>query len=52
MPAFEISFDTKLFEKLDQFALLARQDYNLGSSDDWFGEFAAGCTASMRDYPV
>ena len=42
MPAFEISFDTKPFEKLDQFALLARQDYNLGSSDDWFGEFRGG----------
>ena len=42
MPAFEINFDTKPFDELDQFALLARQDYNLGSSDDWFGEFRGG----------
>jgi hypothetical protein len=39
---FEITFDTKPFEALDAFALLARQDYNLGSSGDWFGEFRGG----------
>jgi hypothetical protein len=30
------------FEQLDEFALLACQDYNLGNTSDWFGSFRGG----------
>lgn len=42
MPEFEVHFDWAPFETLDQLALLARQDYNLGGAGDWFGEFRGG----------
>jgi hypothetical protein len=39
---FEISFNVEKLHELDQFALLARQDYNLGGKNDWFGCFRGG----------
>lgn len=42
MPEFSVQFDLKAFEELDQLALLARQDYNLGDTGHWFGEFRGG----------
>lgn len=42
MPGFSVQFDLSPFEALDQLALLARQDYNLGGTGDWFGEFRGG----------
>jgi len=39
---FKVQFESEHFEKLDQLALLARQDYNLGGAGDWFGEFRGG----------
>lgn len=42
MPDFAVHFDSEPFESLDQLALLARQDYNLGGAGDWFGEFRGG----------
>lgn len=42
MPDFSVQFDLSPFEALDQLALLARQDYNLGGAGDWFGEFRGG----------
>lgn len=42
MSAFEVQFDAESFASLDQVALLARQDYNLGGAGDWFGEFRGG----------
>lgn len=37
-----LKIDPLQFQKLDEFALLARQDYNLGNSSDWFGYFRGG----------
>jgi hypothetical protein len=42
LPEFSVQFDPAPFEALDQLALLARQDYNLGGAGDWFGEFRGG----------
>ncbi|MCH7915251.1 MAG: hypothetical protein IH856_19835 [Deltaproteobacteria bacterium] len=42
MSQFSLRFDRESFEALDQIALLARQDYNLGGVGDWFGEFRGG----------
>lgn len=42
MSEFSVQFDLAPFEALDQLALLARQDYNLGGAGDWFGEFRGG----------
>ena len=42
MSSFSLQFDSAPFETLDQLALLARQDYNLGGAGDWFGEFRGG----------
>jgi hypothetical protein len=42
MPDFSVTFETASFESLDQLALLARQDYNLGGTGEWFGEFRGG----------
>jgi len=42
VPEFSVQFDLAPFEALDQLALLARQDYNLGGTGDWFGEFRGG----------
>ena len=42
MPEFSVQFDLVLFQALDQLALLARQDCNLGDVGDWFAEFRGG----------
>ena len=42
MSAFLIHFDHTPFDAVDELALLARQDYNLGGIGDWFGEFRGG----------
>lgn len=42
MSDLQITFDDKSFDDLDQLALLACQDYNLGCAGDWFGEFRGG----------
>lgn len=42
MPDFSLKFERAPFEALDQLALLARQDYNLGGAEKWFGEFRGG----------
>jgi hypothetical protein len=42
MSRFAIQFDITGFQQLDQFALLACQDYNLGNAGDWFQEFRGG----------
>ena len=42
MSDFAVHFDSEPFESLDQLALLACQDYNLGGEGDWFGEFRGG----------
>lgn len=42
MNDFSVEFDLAPFGALDQLALLARQDYNLGGDGDWFGEFRGG----------
>ncbi|MBE3123656.1 MAG: hypothetical protein IMZ65_02505 [Planctomycetes bacterium] len=42
MPEFSAQFDPAPFEALDQLALLASQDYNLGGAGDWFDEFRGG----------
>ena|SRR5438093_3140920 len=42
MSDFVLRFDTAAFEQLDQFALLVRQDYNLGNQGGWFGTFRGG----------
>ena len=33
---FELEFDMSALAALDEFALLARQDYNLGNRGSWF----------------
>ena len=35
MPEFSVQFDLAPFEELDQLALLACQDYNLGNAGNW-----------------
>jgi hypothetical protein len=42
MPDFWVDFHIAPFEELDQLALLANQDYNLGGAGDWFGNFRGG----------
>ena len=42
MPDFSVQFDLVPLKSLDQLALLACQDYNLGGAGDWFGEFRGG----------
>jgi len=42
MPDFAVHFDSEHFESFDRLALLVRQDYNLGGTGDWFGEFRNG----------
>jgi hypothetical protein len=42
MSNYDLSMDLSDFAALDDFALLARQDYNLGGAGDWFGEFRGG----------
>lgn len=42
MPVWTLNFDQSGGKQLDDFALLATQDYNLGSKNDWFGHFRGG----------
>jgi hypothetical protein len=42
MTDFRLAIHTEAYDKLDQFALLARQDYNIGDNADWFGTFRGG----------
>ena len=42
MPDLKLNFDQSGGNQLDDFALLARQDYNLGKKNDWFGHFRGG----------
>jgi hypothetical protein len=42
MADFLLLFDLRPCDRLDQFALLACQDYNLGNRGDWFGCFRGG----------
>ncbi len=42
MPDLTLKFDRSGGKQLDDFALLATQDYNLGKKNDWFGHFRGG----------
>jgi hypothetical protein len=42
---FLLQFDLAPLKQLDQFALLACQDYNYGNTTDWFGDFRGGLHA-------
>lgn len=42
---YRLTFELFPLQQLDQFALLARQDYNLGNRGDWFGAFRGGLHA-------
>src|SRR5258708_9896604 len=42
MPKYDINIDRVYAQKLDDFALLADQAYNLGDKGDWFGCFRGG----------
>ena len=42
MSEFHLNFDLQAFHELDEFSLLARQDYNYGNKNDWFGAFRGG----------
>jgi len=42
MSKYEISLDLSDYGILDEFALLARQDYNLGNQGKWFNAFRGG----------
>lgn len=42
MADFRLQIDAGAYHELDQFALLARQDYNIGDKSDWFGAFRGG----------
>lgn len=42
---FELEFDMSALAALDEFALLARQDYNLGNRGSWFTHFRGGAHA-------
>jgi hypothetical protein len=40
-----LKIQSRPFEELDEFALLARQNYNLGNASNWFGCFRGGLYA-------
>ena len=42
MSEFLLEIDLQAFHELDEFALLACQDYNYGNENDWFGAFRGG----------
>lgn len=42
MTNYDLPFNLKPFEELDNFALLSCQKYNLGNDTDWFGAFRGG----------
>jgi len=39
---YSLIFDLSRYQELDNFALLARQDYNLGNKGGWLGHFRGG----------
>jgi len=39
---YKLKFDLTSYHELDNFALLAVQQYNLGDKGDWFGQFRGG----------
>src|SRR2546426_1428341 len=39
---FVLNFDLGPCKELDEYALLARQDYNFGDRGSWFGDFRGG----------
>lgn len=45
MKDYVLNFDLAPLNELDEFALLACQDYNFGNSTDWFGSFRGGIYA-------
>ena len=42
MTSYVLTFDSTAWDELDEFALLACQDYNFGNASDWFGCFRGG----------
>jgi hypothetical protein len=53
MSDFVLQFDLAPYRRLDRFALLACQDYNLGNVTDWFGTFRGGLAGfNSRTYGV
>ncbi|MCH7592025.1 MAG: hypothetical protein IH989_04495 [Planctomycetes bacterium] len=42
LPKVSVQFELAPFAALDQLALIASQNYNLGGAGDWFGEFRGG----------
>ncbi|MDH4234073.1 MAG: hypothetical protein OEV15_02915 [Gallionella sp.] len=46
MSEFLLKFDLGAFHELDEFALLASQDYNYGGVNDWLGAFRGGLYGS------
>lgn len=42
MAKYDLGFDQSAGNQLDEFALLARQDYNLGKGNGWFSHFRGG----------
>lgn len=46
MSDFYIEFNLRVFDELDNFALLACQKYNYGNDNDWFGAFRGGLYGS------
>jgi len=46
MSEFHLNFDLKTFHELDEFSLLACQNYNYGNKNDWFGAFRGGLYGS------
>lgn len=46
MSDFDLKFDLQTYDELDQFALLACQNYNYGNASDWFSSFRGGLYGS------
>lgn len=46
MSDYIIEFDLTIFHQLDEYALLACQDYNYGGESGWFGSFRGGLYGS------
>jgi hypothetical protein len=46
MSGFHLNFDLQAFHELDEFSLLARQEYNYGNKNGWFGAFRGGLYGS------
>jgi hypothetical protein len=53
MNDYSLNFNLQPLDQLDNFALIACQDYNLGNKGDWFGPFRGGIYAvSHRIYAI